>query len=223
LQSYLHTMTKAFAFIALFCVLTGCITSRISTIWKATPTNAISYNKIMVAGIFEKRDDAFRTVAENELANQLSILNYNAVSSIKEFGTYGLKSLDQEATYLALCDNGIDAVLTLALVEDSLAKTLDDGPAQKYTSLFYYNRIWNYRKLQQQTPDPKEREKTYRWECILFDLATLQPQSVMQSRSLSLAESKAMLGNVANDLIKRMLREKIIKKQNKPAAALKPF
>lgn len=209
--------------LALTVVLTGCITSRITTVWKAEPPSPVSYHKIMVAGIFEQRDDSLRAALENEVADRLSNMGYYAVSSMKEFGPYGLKSLNEEATYLTMCDNGIDAVLTFALVEESYAKTLQKGTGKKYTSLFYYNRIWNYRQLQQQAAGPPANAQVYNWEAILFDLATLQPQSVMQTGSSHLTEATRSLHTVANKIIKKMVSERVIKKQGSPFVLPKPF
>jgi hypothetical protein len=202
--------------------LGGCISSRIATVWKVEPSTPIRYHNIMVAGIPPQTDDSLRTRIERTAVNSLSDLGYYTISSIREFGAYGLKSLNEEATYLTLCDNGVDAVLTFALVAEPYATTLEKGTSIKYTNTYYYNRIWNYRKLQDLQARSNQAGKCkYKWEVILFDLATLQPQCVLQSQSMSEADAIRSIDVTTARFISRMLHEKVIKKQNTPL--LKPF
>ena len=45
-----------------------------------------------------------------------------AVSALDEFGTGGLANLAQEETYVKLCNKGIDAVITIALLDGKKEK-----------------------------------------------------------------------------------------------------
>lgn len=218
-------MTKfSFTIICCLLLLSGCLPSRVTPVWTAAPTVPIDYNKIMVAGIFDTKDDSLRAQLERAMAKELSELGYYAVSAFDEFGPYGLRSLSEEATYLSLCDNGIDAVLTFALVDESYGKSLAKGPAQKYTSLFYYNRIWNYRQLQlKENITASQNKNKYQWEVILFDLNTLQPQSVLQSGPVGLSIGKSSIAAITRRVSQQMLRERVIEKKASPFVLPKPF
>ena len=125
----------AFLFITSI-VLVACSRPTVETLWKADSGTAITYNKIMVAGIIPEKDDSIRKDLENHVIAQLSNRGINAVSSIEAFGSAGLARLGQEETYVTLCENGIDAVLTFALVERNKATTLQRGLLEKHTSSF---------------------------------------------------------------------------------------
>ena len=178
----------------------------------------------MVAGVFEQRDDSLRAALENQIVKLLSDLGYNASSSLTEFGPKGLISLNEEETYVKMCDNGINAILTFALIHDSFAKTIQKGTGLKYTNTVYYNRIWNYRQLQSHAKSYLGGpEQLYKFESILFDLESLQPVSVMQSASYNLAEARQSAITVAHNLIQTMVNERIIKKQDPSTAPPKAF
>ncbi|HEX2628634.1 MAG TPA: hypothetical protein VHM26_06480, partial [Chitinophagaceae bacterium] len=114
-------------------LLTGCISSKIVTAWKNDKPADFLYQKIMVAAIMKDDNDSLRITVERQVAATLNKLGYYAVSTADEYGRYGLETLGQEATYLSLCDNGVDAVLTIALVPDSIASDLKEGGSKKYT------------------------------------------------------------------------------------------
>jgi hypothetical protein len=201
-----------------FClVLAACASPRVTLVWKTEHVAPPSYNKILVAGITSNNNDSMRLQLEEQVVAQLQALGLNAVSSWKQFGVGGLRELGEEATYVALCDSGIDAVLTFALVEPSLGPTLAKGSIKKYTSTYYYNRIWNYHKLSGSgaTIPPAE----YLWESILFDLNSLEPRSVLQAKA---PEDKADIGMMTEQVIGKMVKEKVIRKQRR-TESLKAF
>jgi len=203
--------------------LGACTGSRTVTVWKSDRTEPIAYNKIMVAVILHERNDSIRADLEKEAIVRLETLGYQAVSSIQEFGIGKLRQLDEEATFLSLCDNGIDAVLTFAEVERSNGFRLREETKKKYTNLFYYQRIWNYRNTQEKTiPGIGDQTKQLAWECILFDLNSLQAQSVLRSAYVDI-ESSPGAAIVAEQFIQKMWREKVIGVRVNTPEKMKPF
>jgi hypothetical protein len=202
-------------------LLLGCIVSRVTTIWKTDTLHLTHYNKIMVVGIIKEENDSLRAQVEKHMVQKLTDLGYFAVSSLQEFGRYGLSNIGEEGTYLKLCDNGIDAVLTLALI-DQANKAFQPRINEKYTYTYYYNRIWSYRKIQNDTNN-LSAHTDYRWESILFDLSSLQPQCVLQVKpQLDLVGSNST-ARLSEYIISKMISEKIIKKQPPLPVAPKPF
>jgi hypothetical protein len=203
-------------------LLQGCIASRVTTVWKTDRPYLTRYNKIMVVGIIKEENDSIRSQVEKQMVEKLTDLGYYAVSSMQEFGRYGLSNIGEEGTYLKLCDNGIDAVLTLALI-DHANRSFQARVNEKYTYAYYYNRIWNYRKIQNDT-SKLSSHTNYRWESILFDLGALQPQCVLQMKQpLDLADGKNTAATLSEYITSKMIREKIIKKQQPLPVAPKPF
>ena len=132
------------AIILLFC---SCNNSKIITSWKSTNVSR-DYKKIMVVGIIKDSGLALRTLMENHLVNDLKTKGYNAVSALNEFGPGGLSNLEMEETYIRLCNKGIDAVITIALIDRKKEKYYVPARVKYYSNLYYYNRIWNYHTIQ---------------------------------------------------------------------------
>jgi hypothetical protein len=197
-------------------LLAGCISSKIITAWKNETSSGFPYQKIMVAAIMKEDNDSLRIRVEEQVAAKLNKLGYYAVSTAGEYGRYGLETLGQEATYLSLCDNGVDAVLTIALVPDSIAADLKEGGAKKYTALYYYDHIWGYHKA-----GSIKGVARLKWEMILFDVSQLQPQFVLQSGPLPARQARAKVIELADQALQKLVKERMI--SNKDTLHRKPF
>ena len=194
-------------------IFTGCSTRHISTVWKADHVYNSSFKQVMVVAILPGNDSLERKHMESELASDLIKLNYPAVPAVIYFGTNGFAGMDQESTYVKLCSNGIDYVLTIALVEK--AKEQYDR-SLLYTGSYYYNRIWQYRNRAINTWDSTHQ---YFYESILFDLAGLKAISVFRSQLFYPSKNEWAKNNFLRRLIGKMQQEKILRK---PSRALQP-
>lgn len=175
----------------------------------------------MVVAIIKEENDSLRQQLEKQMADQLNSIGYNAITSLQEFGPDGLSSLGEERTYLKLCNTGIDAVLTLALIDRSKKAYQKKGLNEKYPASYYYDRIWNYRKIEEENME--QGDHRYVWESILFDLSSLQPKSVLQTAGLANSSIKKQTAELPKWFISKMLKEKIIKKQERVPVLPKPF
>jgi hypothetical protein len=214
-----HRMTRNHLIVPIACILllSACVSSRITTAWKNEHPSPFPYHKIMVAAAIKEQNDSLRLDVEKQVAARLNSLGYYAVSAAEEFGRFGLKELSEEATYLSLCDNGIDAVLTIALVPDSSTRDLREGGAKKFTNLYYYNHIWNYRNLKNNGETIK-----LRWEMILFDITQLQPQFVLQAGPFPNRQARVKVTELAKQAISKLAQNNtLLKKDSIPM--LKPF
>ena len=102
----------------------------------------------MVVGIIKDSSTALRKKMETHLVNDFRSVGYDAVSALEEFGVGGLAGLEQEETYIKLCNKGIDAVITIALLDRNKEKFYVPARVKYYSNLYYYNRIWNYNTIQ---------------------------------------------------------------------------
>lgn len=156
--------------VLLLSILSGCSSPEVVTTWKEKGAQR-AYNKIMVVGIVNDSSLALRKFIEDSFVKDLQTMGYKAVSALEEFGTKGLTDMEQEATYLKLCNNGIDAVITIALLNEEKERHFTPSRIKYYSALYYYNRIWNYQNMQAE-PMPESHftnlETKYLWESIFF-------------------------------------------------------
>jgi len=199
----------------IFC---GCSSPRISTTWKTEPVFQERYYRILVVAILPEADSLLRRSIETEAAKSLSGYGYYAVSALSIFGPKGLAASSQEETYLKLCNKGIDAVLTFALVPELENTIVNTGHYIRPNS-FYYDRMWNYRKMQS-APDFAVLDKKYIWETIMFDLLTLQAISVIRTYPLADYPHNEITNKLPGLVFKRMIKEKLIQQKK---ALMKAF
>jgi hypothetical protein len=194
-------------------LLTGCSAPYIITVWKNEHAFPGKYNKIMVTAIVNINDTILRAKLENHFKEGLESIGYHAVSSLAEFGTKGLHELGQEATYIGLCNKGIDAVITVALTDSPSEIFPESRIAYTYPANYYYEHMWHYRERQLQLPpDSYDSVMKYSWEMILFDLSTLQPHYIAQTRPTTGAIRQSIDHEFWKALIKKMTKEKYLKK-----------
>jgi hypothetical protein len=193
-------------------MLAGCSTNRTVTTWKTQHIAPTPYKRVMVVAILPDEDSVVREQIETSFKTALVNLGYNTVTAISEFGRTGLRNLGEDETYKKLYDKGIDAVVTVALVNKTKETSSLPVAAHSYRNNFYFNRIFQYKNNLTQPGNNSPNEEYY-WECLLFDLNKLEASiSVQTSPSAKPAQLK-MGDQLARHLIRRMSREKTLKKQ----------
>jgi len=195
-------------------IITGCSSSYIITVWKNQHAFPGKYNKILIAGIVNNTDTAFRAELENHFKESLEAMGYPAVSSLAEFGPAGLKGFGQEDTYITLCNKGIDAVMTIALVDRSIESVSEPKSAYTDPVKYYYERIWHYKERQSRiTASFYDTSKKYSWEMILFDLSTLQPHAIVQSKIYTNGIPESLSRAFWKDIVKKLNKDRYLKKR----------
>ncbi len=194
----------------------GCHPQKTITLWKTQHTILPSQNKIMVVSIIKDHNDSMRIDVEDGMVKNLQSLGYYAVSSFREFGKKGLSDLSQEATFIKLCNNGIDAVLTIAVLDKVKQEVNNPGRFSQNTNYHYYNRIWNYRNMQADLSVNKPDSGTFfLGEGILFDLRTLEPLQVVQTMPIK-PGSKNIPAYLYPILNKMKYEKTLVKQNNRP-------
>ena len=166
----------------------------------------------MVAAIVNSTDTALRKDVEEHFKQTLESMGYVTVSAFAEFGLSGLNDLGQEDTYITLCNKGIDAILTVAIMDKE--KMTNAGPHMSYAQpvKYYYNRIWHYKQLQAQEPiADSDSVVKYAWEMILFDLSTLQPHYIAQTKTIAGNIHQSMHDEFWNAFVKKLRKDRFIK------------
>ena len=200
-----------FLLLAFLCLLCGCFGSSAINTWKNKTVRPRTYNKILVVGITRQSDIEVARRVEDHFVQVLNDIGYHAVSSIKEFGPKGLANMEQAATYKILGEKGIDAVITMALLEQ---KTRQYVPAKVkyYSSLYYYNRIFSYKTLLADSTKADAAHfssSPYFWESIFFDIVTLSPVYTAQTKPFNRTTSEAQTEEFGKMIIANMIKNKI--------------
>jgi len=175
----------------------------------------------VVVGIFKSNNDSLKAAVENAYVKKLSGLGYNAVSSLTEFGPGGLSNMGEANTYKKLCSEGIDAVMTIAIVDATKEPPGKFGELHPYPNDYYYTHIWNYRNMSIDISDPQADNLCY-CEAVLFNLSTLEAECTIQSDPFKQTRLLKSVQNFETKSFELMTREKILVKQ-KGHGKQKPF
>jgi hypothetical protein len=196
----------------LACILiTSCSPRYVNTVWKNDHAFPGKYNKIMVASIVNNQDTVLRKNIETHFIEALGSMGYVTVSALAEFGPYGLKDLDQEDSYIRLCNKGIDAIITIALLNKDRATGSESHQSYAQPVKYYYNRIWHYKELQGKEPlAASDSLMKYAWEMILFDLTTLQPHYIAQTKTIDGAIHQSMQDEFWNAFVKKLRNDRFL-------------
>jgi hypothetical protein len=207
------------AFILFIMLMIGsCSANRMVTSWKTQHLTPVIYHRVLVVAILPDEDSATRDKIETSFTAALHNLGYyNVVTSLAEFGRSGLRNLGQDETYIKLCNSGIDAVLTIALVNRTKETSRSPATARTHPNNYFYNRIFEYKTLLTEPGDRTENEQ-YFWETILFDLSKLEAVTAIQTVPSSKPGQLKMGNDLSRRILKTMVKEKTLKKQLPPKA-----
>ena len=196
-----------------------CTSNRIITVWKTDSRYKTEFNQVLVVAILPEEDSLLRKQIENNATINLKKLGYPSISALKHFGAKGLANMGEEATYIKLCNSGIDVVLTIAFVYKTKEKPYGSDGSMLYPGSYYYDRIWSYKN---KLSNEKNNSTECFYESVLFDLATLQAQSVFRTHQFDESEKIKTSNELTTHLVKKMLKEKVLTNHITPAV-LKPF
>jgi len=178
----------------------------------------------MVVGVIKSKDDSLRVEMENRFVKAMEELNDQAVPALAEFGPGGLLGREEGDTYLQLCYKGIDAVMTVALIDGRKEPYGKIGNMYQYPASYYYSRIWNYKNIQADLAnDTTGKNKHYYWEIIIYDLNTLEAACAMQTRSFTEITSTAMVDDFAKKVIQKLIKKRVLTRTKSSSKPARPF
>ncbi|HJS53527.1 MAG TPA: hypothetical protein VJ765_03255 [Chitinophagaceae bacterium] len=207
--------------VLLLFVMAGCATSKITSSWKADNTVPKSYNKILVMGLIREADRSIRENMENHLVSDLKELGFNAVSSLQEYGPKAFSGLDEEAAINKIKSNGVDAVLTIVLLDKEKERKYIAGHIYYSPYGYYYNHFWGYygtmhRRIYETgyyITDTK-----YFWESNFYDMSTQKLIYSVQTQSFDPANSESLGHQYGQMIVKDMVKSNIINKTTETPA-----
>ena len=207
----------------LLLVMAGCTTSKITSTWKAENAVAKSYNKILVLGLIGEADRTLQENMENHLVGDLKDLGYNAVSALKEYGPKGFDKMDEQAALAKLKTSGVDAVITIVLLDKEKEKRYVPGRLIYSPYGYYYGRFWGYygtihRRIYE--PGYYITDTRYFWESNLYDMTSDQQLIYsVQTQSFDPANSETLGHEYGQLIVKNMVKSNVLTKGALPAKA----
>lgn len=202
----------------------GCTTSKITSSWKAENTTPQKYNKIMVLGLIREADRTIQENMENHFVNDLKGLGYNATSSLQEYGPKAFDKMDEEAAVAKLKNSGVDAVMTIVLLDKEKERRYVAGSIYYSPYGYYYNRFWGYRTaLYRRIYEPGYyiTDTKYFWESNLYDMNTQKLVYSVQTQSFDPANSESLAHEYGQMIVKNMVSQNVL--QDLKNAPLKGF
>lgn len=201
--------------IILFMIVTGCSSSKITTSWKAENTVPKKYNKIMVLSLIRETDRTIQENMENHFVGDLKELGLNAVSSLAEYGPKAFDKMDEDAAINKLKNSGIEAVITIVLLDKEKERKYVPGNIYYSPYGFYYNRFWGYRStLYQRIYEPGYyvTESKYFWESNFYDMSTQKLVYSVQTQSFDPVNSEILGHEYGQMIVKDMVKNNILTK-----------
>lgn len=185
-------------------LLAGCSSLKITSTWKSQNVVARHYNKILVLGLITEPDRSLRENMENQFVNDLQELGYQAVSSLKEYGPKEFNNMDEPAAIAKLKNSGVDAVVTIVLLNKEKERRYVAGYITYSPYGYYYNRFWGYygtiyHRIYE--PGYYVTNTKYFWESNFYNLGD-DPQLLYSVQTQSFDEANsAGLGHAYSEMI----------------------
>jgi len=210
--------------LSLFLVL-GCgPTSQITSSWKAPDAQTMKFKKIVVLGLIRDADRSIRERMEQHIVGDLKDLGYDAVCSCDEYNPKAFENMSEKAAIAKLRSSGVDAVLTVTLLDKEKEKYYVPGRMTYSPYYVSYNRFYGYSHTIYQRIYSEGYYVTntkYFWESNLYDLASNSLLYSVQSQSFDPASTESLSHEYGQMIVKDMVKNNLL--TNQKAQALKPM
>lgn len=201
--------------VALLLIVVGCATSKITSSWKAKDAAPRKYNKILVLGLIRTADRTIKENMEDHMAGDLKALGYNAVTSMKEYGPKAFDQMDEQTAMNKIKNSGIDAVITIVMLDKEKEKNYVPGHIYYYSPYsYYYNHFWGYhtaiyRRIYE--PGYYVTNTRYFWESNLYEMDTQKLIYSVQTQSFNPSDSESLGHEYGQLIISDMVKQQVIK------------
>jgi hypothetical protein len=195
--------------LAVVMILISCNSSRITSSWKAPDVQQKQFKKVLVLGLLREKDRVLKEKMEEHIVSDLKTLGYDAVCSCEEYSPKTFENMNEGQALQKLSGTGIDAVLTVVLLDKTRERYYVPGRVYYTPYNTYYRRWWGYYSTMYDRiyePGYYTENTKYFWESNLYDvnskelLYSVQTQSFDPASAESLAHEYGKL--IVNDMVK---------------------
>ena len=205
-------------------VLVGCTGSNVTSIWKSPDAHPAEYKKLMILGIIREPDRNVRISMEKELVGGFKNLGYNAFSAYEVYGPGTFKNMTEEQANAKLSADGVDAVLTVVLLDKQKERYYVPGRVRFTPYFTYHDRFWRYyTSIYYRIDEPGyyDYSTRYFWESNFYDLSTNKLVYSVQTQSFDPQSTASLAAEYSRTIIKAMTNDKIIENKTGKMALLK--
>lgn len=206
-------------------LLIACSSTRITSSWKANNIQYKEYKKVLVLGLINDPDRTIREKMEEHLVGDLKDLGYNAVCSCDEYNPKAFENLKEAEALSRLRNSGIDAVLTVVLLDKEKERYYVPGRVYYSPYAIYHNRFWGYYTTMYDrvySPGYYTTDTKYFWESNFYNLDK-GPELLYsaQSQSFEPASTQSLSHEYGQLIVKDMAKNNIL--VNQKEVKLKPM
>lgn len=197
----------------------ACSNSKITSSWKAKDVTPKKYNRVLVLGLIKDNDRSLQEKMENHLVGDLQELGYDALSSLKEYGPKAFDKMDEHAAIEKLRASGVDAVITIVLLDKERERKYVPGHINYSPYGYYYNNFWGYRStLYSRIYEPGYfiTNTNYFWESNLYDMGTQNLVYSVQTESFDPSNTAIMAHEYGKKIVKNMVKQHVLGLVEKP-------
>ena len=191
----------------------GCSSSYITSSWKDPEQQAKKYNKVVVLALVNDPNPSVRENMEQHIAGDLAAYGYTAVCSCEEYNPEVFKDLSEEQALTRLKSSGVDAVLTVVLLDKKKEAHYISNEAYPGTGRGDNSPFLNYYRdkyASTRTSGYYVTNTRYFWESKFYDLETGKPVYSAQSSSFEPKDTETMGHEYGKMIVKDMVAKGVI-------------
>ena len=218
----MYAIPKYAAVILLFVVLACSSSSRITSSWRSSEKAAATFKKVIVLGLIKESDRTIREEMEQDLAQELRLRGQSAVCACDLYSPKEFDELTEKQALEKLKDSGVDAVLTIVLLDKTRERYYIPGHSYYTPYGIYYNRFWGYSRTiygRIYSPGYYTTDTKYFWESNLYDLESGELLYSAQSQSFDPPSSTAMGKEYGRLIVDDLVNKRVIAFSSIPTKA----
>jgi hypothetical protein len=199
----------------ILCVLflMACSGTKITHSWKAPDVTNKKYQEILVIAVAKDTDADLKIMMENHLIDDLKSSGYRATSALVKYGSKAFAGMEKEKVAQKLSDDGIDAVMTIVLLDKKQEK--EYIPSRIFHSPYYvsHNHFLEYyntitRRIE--TTGYYSTSTKYFWESNFYDVKNRKLVYSVQTQSFDPTTTRAMAHKYGKLIVQDILTKKVL-------------
>lgn len=205
-------LSSALTVLILTVLIFSCSSTKITSSWRAENATTKPYRNIMVWGLLAEKDSSIRHQMETHLVNDLIGKGYRAFASTDVYKSKAYKKINTAEIIDEFKNTGIDAVITIALLNKEKEEKFYPGGIQRVPAYYsgtldkYYSGI--YERIF--TPGYYITSTTYFWESSLFELPDAAMTYSVRTKSFDPLTTEKLAHENGLQIIKDMVKKKLI-------------
>lgn len=162
------------------------------------------------------QDRGLKEAMESNAVAQLRELGYNATSAFAEYGPEEINSRDEAMAVDRLTNSGVDAVLTIVLLDVNKERNYVPGRVLYAPYSTYYDHFWGYYSTVYDriyTPGYYTVDTRYFWESNVYKMSNREMIYSVQTEAFDPSSASDLGDDHAELIIKDMVHNNVLTKR----------